>query len=124
MTVLYDQKSDTESTTTSTTWVDKLSISGTISVTGEDPYVMVWAFCELTGTSTTDGVACRITVDGTEYARHELLPPRVDSYQSVAMMGSGQLTGGISHTMVLQFVSENAAETAKIRRARFLIIQH
>lgn len=115
----YYDSSNGESSTTSGTYSDKVILTFTPSLTG---YYLVIASAELRGSSNSYNVRVRMTIDGTTYANPTWQPDEANMWESfftskVVNLGSG------SHTIRIQYSSENSAQTVTIRRARIMALR-
>jgi hypothetical protein len=115
----YYNSSDGESSTTSGTYSDKVVLTFTPSLTG---YYLVIASAELRGSSNSYNVRVQMTIDGTTYANPTWQPDEANMWESfftskVVNLGSG------SHTIRIQYSSENSAQTVTIRRARIMALR-
>jgi len=113
------QESLEESPTTSTTYQNKVTISFTPQVTAD---FIIIAAAEVQGSSTSYQAKARLTVDSTTY--QELAYRVKDPTDWYPFNGLKRLTlnGGTNYLIELQFCTNNAGGTARIRNARLLII--
>lgn len=123
MTVIFNDVSEAETVDNNTTWNDKLEVTGTINVV--DEWHKLFIYCEYTGSDTGYEVAVRVThdVDGAGYIERgfdHFKPTTADRYKAFCFHGLQQLALG-THTVKLQYVAENSAQTIKIRRARITV---
>ena len=111
--------SDTEANTTSTTYQAKTTLSFTSSAT--DDWVVL-SFAEYKGSSESYSTYVRTVVDGT--VESEILgePNDATDYMSYSSVKLRNLAAG-SHTMTVDYRSENAGATASIRNARIVAIR-
>jgi hypothetical protein len=115
----YYNSSDGESSLNSGTYTDKVILTFTPSLTG---YYLVIASAELRGSSNAWHVRVQMTIDGTTYANPTWQPDEANMWESfftskVINLGSG------SHTIRIQYSSENSAQTVTIRRARIMALR-
>lgn len=115
----YYNSSDGGSSSNSATYSDKVILTFTPSLTG---YYLVIASAELRGSSNAYDVRVRMTIDGTTYANPTWQPDEANMWESfftskVINLGSG------SHTIRIQYSSENSAQTVTIRRARIMALK-
>jgi len=115
----YYNSSDGESSTTSQTYVDKVILTFTPSMTGN---YLVIASAELRGNSTTYDIRAQMTIDGTTYANPTWQPDEATMWKSFFTSKVINLGNG-SHTIRIQYSSENAAQTVTIRRARIMALR-
>jgi hypothetical protein len=113
------QESLTSSQTTSIAYQDKVSISFTPQVTAD--FVII-AAAEVQGSSTSYQAKARLTVNSTTY--QELAYRVKDSTDWYPFNGLKCLTlnGGTNYEITIQFCTNNAAGTARIRNARLIIL--
>jgi hypothetical protein len=115
----YYNSSDGESSSNSGTYFDKVILAFTPSLTG---YYLVIASAELRGSSNGYDVRVRMTIDGTTYANPTWQPDEANMWESfftskVISFGSG------SHTIRIQYSSEDSAQTVTIRRTRIMALK-
>ena len=115
----YYNSSDGESLTTSGAYSDKVILTFTPSLTGD---YLITASAELSGSSVTYDVRVRMIIDGTTYSSSMWQPDEANMWESfftskVINLGSG------SHTIRIQYSSENFAQTVTIRRARIMALK-
>jgi len=115
----YYNSSDDGSSSNSGSYTDKLILTFTPSLIG---YYLVIASAELTGNSTTYDVRVRITIDGTIYANPTWQPDEANMWESFFTNKVINLGGG-SHTIRIQYSSENFAQTVTIRRAQIMVLK-
>ncbi len=113
------QESLEESTTTSTTYQNKVLISFTPQVTAD--FVII-AAAEVQGSSTSYQAKACLAVDSTTY--QEVAYRVKDPTDWYPFNGLKRLTlnGGANYLIEIQFCTNNAGGTARIRNARLLII--
>jgi hypothetical protein len=113
------QESLEESPTTTTTYQNKVTISFTPQVTAD---FIIIAAAEVQGSSTSYQAKARLAVDSTTY--QELAYRVKDPTDWYPFNGLKRLTlnGGTNYLIELQFCTNNAGGTARIRNARLLII--
>jgi hypothetical protein len=113
---------ESESQTNSTTWVDKINVSSTANdgniQTGR---YKIFVTCEITGTMSNYGVACRVLLDGVERNFDAFVPWRGGQYKTSTFIGFIRLDQNEVHSIILQYAVENAVQTGYIRRARIII---
>jgi len=115
----YYDSSEGESSSNSATYSDKVILTITPSLTG---YYLVIASAGLRGSSDAYDIRVRMTIDGTTYANPTWKPDEANMWESfftskVINLGSG------SHTIRIQYSSENFAQTVTIRRARIMALK-
>jgi hypothetical protein len=115
----YYNSSDGESSSNSGTYFDKVILAFTPSLTGN--YLII-ASAELRGSSNGYDVRVRMTIDGTTYANPTWQPDEANMWESfftskVISFGSG------SHTIRIQYSSEDSAQTVTIRRTRIMALK-
>jgi len=115
----YYDSSDGESSSNSATYSDKVILTFTPSLTG---YYLVIASAELRGSSNAYDVRVRMTIDGTTYANPTWQPDEVNMWESFFTSKVINLSSG-SHTIRIQYSSENFAQTVTIRRARIIALK-
>jgi hypothetical protein len=111
--------SDTEANTTSTTYQTKATLSFTSSIT--DDWVIL-SFAEYKGSSESYSTYVRTVVDGTTESEILGEPNDATDYMSYSSVKVRNLAAG-AHTITVQYRSENAAATARIRNARVVAIR-
>jgi hypothetical protein len=113
------QESLEESATTSTTYQNKVTISFTPQVTAD---FIIIAAAEVQGSSTSYQAKAQLAVGSTTY--QELAYRVKDPTDWYPFNGLKRLTlnGGTNYLIELQFCTNNAGGTARIRNARLLII--
>jgi Na+-transporting NADH:ubiquinone oxidoreductase subunit NqrC len=113
------QESLVASSTTSTTYQDKVSVSFTPQVTAD--FVII-AVAEVQGSSTSYQAKARLTVGSTTY--QELAYRVKDTTDWYPFSGLKRLTlnGGTNYEIKIQFSTNNAAGTARIRNAELIIL--
>ena len=111
--------SDTETSTTSTNYVNKATITFTPSAS--DSWV-VFAFAEIKNSSTSYLTGIRLTIDGSVAQDSTIAPKATNDYQSFAGMKVVTLSSA-SHTCNVDYRSSNASGTAYIRNARIVAIR-
>lgn len=122
LTVILYNSDETESTTTSTIWQDKLIINGVIDSGSQGEHI-IWAQCELTGSQKDKKIACRILLNGNERGFSYHKPDESNIYKTINFFGLRNLGSGI-HQLKFQYVVSDTPQTAKIRRARILVMKH
>jgi len=110
---------DSEVSTTSTSWQTRTTLTFTPPATD---YWVVMAFAEFKGSSTSQAVNVRITVDGTTEAQSSVTPVVATDYQSFTTTKYASLSAA-SHTINLDYASANASATAYLRNARLVAIR-
>jgi hypothetical protein len=109
-------RSATESTTTSTTFVNKVTKTFTPAIPGD---YLVMGTGALTGSSTSDSVEVRMTFDGTTVADHIHEPKdasKLNDYQSFSAFSIETLDTN-PHTLNMDYRTTNAAIVAYIKEA-------
>lgn len=112
------QESLTSSSTISTTYQDKLTISFTPQITAD--FVII-ATAEAQGSNTNYQARIRLVVDSIAY--QELLYRVKDTTDWYPFCGLKRLTleGGVNYVIKIQFCTNNAGGTAYIRNARLIM---
>ena len=112
-------ESEAESTTTSTTYQDKATLTWTPSAA--DNYLII-ATAEIKRTSTTANrtTKAQLTIDGTSVAETFVADDTdVDIYRSFVAFKVANLTAA-SHTIKIQYATTNTSNTATIKNARII----
>jgi len=104
------------SNTTSTSWQDKTVLTFTPAAGN----YLILATAEVNGSSSSYNAKAQLTIDGTAYAVYDAEPSDTTNYQSFVTHKVANLTAA-SHTIKIQFASENAGATAQIRNARIIV---
>jgi hypothetical protein len=115
----YYNSSDAESSSNSGTYSDKVILVFTPSLTGN---YLITASAELRGSSIAYDVRVRMTIDGTTYANPTWQPDEANMQESFFTSKVISFSSG-SHTIRIQYSSENAAQTVTIRRARIMTLK-
>jgi hypothetical protein len=115
----YYDSSNGESSTTSGTYSDKVILTFTPSLAGD---YFVIASAELRGSSASYDVRVRMTIDGTTYANPTWQPDEANMWESFFTSKVINLDSS-SHTIRIQYSSENPAQTVTIRRARIMALR-
>jgi hypothetical protein len=110
---------DTEGSTTSTAWQMRTTLTFTPTVA--DDWVIL-GFAEYKGSSTSYSVLARMTIDGAAEGQITVEPKATSDYQSFTASKVTSLSAA-SHTVTLDYASENAAATARLRNARIIAIR-
>lgn len=114
------------STTTSSTFQDKVTLTFTPATNGD--YLIV-ADAQIKHGSTTDSVECQLDVDGTIYHFMRDEPASVNEWRPwTCVLGaiSGETLGQFdasSHTLKIQYRSRGGSVTAEIRQARIICLR-
>jgi hypothetical protein len=111
--------SDTESTTTSTTYQTKATMTFTPAA-AED--WVIFGFAEYKGSSTSYSTLIRMQVDGVDQGAITVEPTVAADYQTFTAVKVANLSAA-SHTIKIDYASENAAATAYIRNARVVAVR-
>ncbi|HOR63467.1 MAG TPA: hypothetical protein PKW18_02515, partial [Candidatus Sumerlaeota bacterium] len=111
----YYAESDALSQSTSTSWQDKTTLTFTPSAGN----FLIIATAEVNGSSESYNAKAQLTIDGTVYAMYDAEPSDTTNYQSFITHKVINLTAA-SHTIKIQYCSNNAAATARIRNARII----
>ena len=113
------QESLSASSTTSTAYQDKISISFTPQITSNFTII---ATAEVQGSSTSYRAKAQLAVNSSTY--QELIYRVKDTTDWYPFCGLKQLTlnGGTNYNLKVQFCTSNAAGTAYIRNARLLVL--
>ena len=109
-------EAESEQTTNETTWQDALSKTANI----EAGTYIVEAVAELSGSVTNKEVAARLVIDGVEINKVQRKPATTSEIIQFHSVRQRALSEG-QHTLKIQFVSEAASQTAKIKRVRFKV---
>ena len=115
----YYNSSDGQSATTSTTYTDKVILTFTPSLSGS--YLII-ASAGLSGSSTAYDIRIRMTIDGTTYANPTWQPDEANMWESFFTSKMINFTSS-SHTIRVQYSSENSGQTVTIRRARIMALK-
>jgi hypothetical protein len=110
---------DTEVSTTSTAWQTRTTLTFTPTVA--DTWVIL-AFAEYKGSSASYSTLVRMTVDGVAEGEITVEPKTSSDYQTFTAAKAASLTAA-GHTVTLEYASENAAATARLRNARIVAIR-
>ncbi len=117
----YYTENVTEQTTTSTTFVDALTLTFTPPATAN--YTVITS--ALTNNSDTNyATVVQLVIDGTNYSETYHKP--VDASLNWRSFGAHKvisLTGGITHTIKVTYRTENAAGTASIMRVAIAVLE-
>ena len=113
------QESLEVSSTNSTTYQDKVSISFTPQVTAD---FMIIAAAEVQGSSTSYQAKAQLAVDSTTYQELAYRVKDITDWYPFNGLKRLTLTGGTTYSIKLQFCTNNAIGTASIRNARLLIL--
>jgi len=126
MTVVIYGTSVSESTTNSTVWQTKREISGDIEIIGSPADFKIFVQAELSGTLTTEGVQCRVLIDGAERGITTFIPFIANEYTVFTFFGMITYSSGDSgtHSIAVQYRSMDASQAAKIQRVRILVEKH
>ena len=111
--------SDGESSTTSTSYQTKTTLSFT--PTAADDWVIL-GFAEYKGTSTSYSVRARLVIDGVTENEITVEPTNATDYQSYTAMKVASLSAA-AHTVTLDYSSESSSATAYIRNARIVALR-
>ena len=111
--------SDTEASTTSTSYVTKATL--TFNVVAAEDWVML-GFAEYKGSSASYSTLVRMQVDGADQAALTVEPKDPTDYQTFSTVKAANLSVG-SHTIKIDYASENSGATAYIRNARVVAIR-
>jgi len=114
----YYNSSNSESSTTSGTYVDKLTLSFTPTLAGS--YLIV-ASAELKGSSNAYAVQVQMTIDGVAYANPSWQPDDANTWESFFTSKVTSFNIGV-HTIAIRYASEDAAQTVTIRNARIIAL--
>jgi hypothetical protein len=115
----YYNSSDGESSSNSGTYADKVILTFIPSLTGN--YLII-ASAELRGSSNAYDVRVRMTIDGTTYANPTWQPDEANMWESFFTSKVINFDSN-SHTIRVQYSSENTAQTVTIRRARIMALK-
>jgi len=111
--------SDSEATTTSTTFQEKLTKTWTVGTTGN---WLLLSSARVNGTNASYSVEARFQLDDATVLGQPLLEPNdTTDYMNVGCMAVRSLSAG-SRRFDVDYRSENASATAKIRTARFVAL--
>jgi hypothetical protein len=113
------QESLEESSTTNTTYQDKISISFTPQVTAD--FIIITA-AEVRGSSASYQAKAQLAVDSTTYQELAYRVKDPTDWYPFNGLKRLTLTGGINYAIKLRFCTNNAAGTASIKNARLLIL--
>lgn len=117
----FDQyaNSETRTTTTSTSYQDKTTLTFTPSSTGD--YIIL-ASATADGSSTSYDFRTQLTIDGTAYSNSNIEPAYASNRYFWGMVKRVNLTAA-SHTIKIQYSSENTGATAGIAHARIIALR-
>lgn len=118
-TLQFYNSSDGQSSTTSQTYGDKVILTFTPTSTGNH---LIVASAEIRGSSASYDVRALMTIDGTTYTNVTWQPDEANMWESFFTHKVISLDGS-SHTVRIQYSSENAAQTVTIRRARIMALK-
>ena len=110
---------DSETSTTSTSWQTKATLTFT-PATADDWVIL--GFAEQRDSSSTYSAKVRLTVDGVAVGENTNEAKDTTDYLPFTALKYQNLSAA-SHTILLQYCSENAAATAYVRRARVVAIR-
>jgi len=110
---------DTESSTTSTSYVNKVTLQWT--PTEADTWLIL-GFAEYRQDNTSYNTSVRMTVDGTTEATNTMMANSTTEYFSFATAKVASLSAA-QHTITIDYVSSNSALTSYIRRARIVALK-
>jgi len=111
--------SDTETSTASTAWQNKTTLTFTPTVS--DTWLIL-AFGEYRGSSSSYEARVRLTVDGTEEGLGNMMPENGNEYYSFGVSKVATLSAA-SHTLNIDYCTSNAAQSTYLRRARIVAIR-
>jgi|GEM_PF-3590980 len=115
------ENSDDESTTTSTSFIDKVTLGPFTPISSDNYLIIASAFVTNSGTYMTD--VQLVDGAGTVYGGENFQPRDangVNMYYAFTTHEVLSLTGGASYTFKIQYKTSDAAGTAKIKNARIL----
>jgi len=112
-------ESAARSTQTATSYGDKTTLTFTPGSTGD--YIIL-ASATIDGSSASYDTRAQLTVDGTAYSNANIEPAYVNNRYPWAMVKRVNLSSA-SHTLKIQFSSENTAATAGIAHARIVALR-
>jgi len=111
--------SDSEANTTSTAWQIKATLSFTPSAA--DDWI-IFGFAEYKGSSTSQNVLARLTVDATTQCDVVTRPASTSDYMSFMAVKYANLSAA-AHTITIDYRSGSASATARIRNARVCAVR-
>jgi len=111
--------SDGESSTSSTTFQTKTTLTFTPGVA--DDWIIL-GFAEIRESSTNHQAQARLVVDGTVEGLMQARPKVTSDYMSTSAAKYKNLTAA-AHTITLQYASSNASATAYVRNARIVALR-
>ncbi len=114
----YSKSSNAESSTTSGTYVDKVTLTFAPSLTGN--YLII-ASAELKGSSNAYAVQVQMTIDGVAYANPIWQPDDPNTWESFFTSKVVNFNTSV-HTIGIRYASEDAAQTVTIRNARTMAL--
>jgi len=114
----YYNSSNAESSTTSISYVDKVTLKFTPSLTGD--YLII-ASAELKGSSNAYGLQVQMTIDGVTYANPTWQPDDANAWESFFTSKVINLNTS-AHTIRVQYASEDAAQIVTMRNARIMAL--
>jgi len=114
----YYNSSNAESSTTSVSYADKVTLKFTPSLTGN--YLII-ASAELKGSSNAYGLQVQMTIDGATYANPTWQPDDANTWESFFTSKVINLNTS-AHTIRVQYASEDAAQIVTIRNARIMAL--
>lgn len=119
MTVILFSNDEAESTNATTTWQNKISVTGSVRNVPHKVFVS----CEYAGSATNRSCEVRVLLDGVERGAETILPNVAGAFRAFCSVGLITPAEG-EHTIVLQFRAGATPQTVTIRRARILVEQH
>lgn len=111
--------SEGESSTKSTSWQDKVSLTFTPESAGD---YLILATADLSGSSTSDSFFACLTFDSSSLGEMVREPTATNHYYTFAMVKKLNLSAS-SHTFIIQYKSEKATKSAYIKNARIIALR-
>ncbi|MHC4748747.1 MAG: hypothetical protein ACYTFW_02630 [Planctomycetota bacterium] len=120
MTILLDNRNESEQTQLGVGWTTILSVSGNVS---GDTLIRALATVEFAGALVGEAVVVRILLDSSEVNRDVHIPQVADDHwHTASFQGTVNVLAG-SHTLELQHTASTPTQTVKSRHARICIDQ-
>ena len=115
----YYNESLSQSTTTSTSYQDKVSITFTPISTKN---YTILGYAEINSSSTSYQVEAVLTVDGTIYQNTSYRPKDANDIYPLSTIKKIELSSA-QHTVQIQYRSSSGSATAKIRNAKLIVME-
>lgn len=126
MTVMSYTSSETETDVVGTSWGDVASVTIDVADNLSDLPLdhMIWITCEYSGINVDEGVAVRITIDGTEVGFDHFMPSVSGAYRTFTNLGLKHCDTELTYQLKIQARCMDATQTVTARRKRLLVMQH